>query len=162
MILKCLCFLNKIRFKRRIYVFQPFYTKWSTHRQAQRFGTVNLPSGDEKQVPKTMSSFTEEFRRLPMGSLVRSSHWETARQLCTLSSHSPAQNCLGPLTAHQTLRHNFSHAHFLGSPKHAPAYTSTPSAAKLSTPQLALPPAWPVHVNHQVTMVCRHYERSCR
>lgn len=27
MILKCLCFLNNIRFKRRIYVFQPFYTK---------------------------------------------------------------------------------------------------------------------------------------
>lgn len=31
MILKCLCFLNRIRFKKKIYVFQSFYTKWSTH-----------------------------------------------------------------------------------------------------------------------------------
>lgn len=47
-------------------------------------------------------------------------HTGRERGSCAVSSHSPAQNCLGPLTAYQTLRHSFSHAHFLGSPKHSP------------------------------------------
>ena len=50
----------------------------------------------------------------PTGSSVLPAHCESARQLCTHSSHSPAQNCLGPLTAYQTFKHSFSHVRFLG------------------------------------------------
>lgn len=50
----------------------------------------------------------------PTGSSVLLSHCESTHQLCTLSSHSPAQNCLGPLAAYQTFKHSFSHMHSLG------------------------------------------------
>lgn len=64
----------------------------------------------------------------PTGSSVLPPHCECAHQLCTLSSHSPAQNCLGPLAAYQTFKHSFSHVHFLALPNtpRASAYTSAP------------------------------------
>lgn len=139
-ILKCLCFLNRIRLKKKIYVFQSFYTKQSTHTGSpnaskQAIYPLERETSSERQCPPSQRSSDASHRLI-----CSSAHTvKRAHQLCTLSSHFPAQNCLGPLTAYQTVKHSFSRA-LPSSPKHSPhlCLHFYPSAANLST-QLALP-----------------------
>ena len=136
-ILKCLCFLNRIRFKKKIYVFQSFYTKQSTHT-----GSPNA----SKQAIYPLETWNKFRRQCPPSQRSSDASHGLIRSSTTLWVRAPAVHTLQSLPCSKLPRTSRCLPNIQtqlltralpSSPKHSPRLC--PSAANLSTPQLALP-----------------------